>query len=514
MRPRARCLALLAGAALAAAAHAPPARADAGNGAVLYLPYAASRDDVAEPGRVWGLQLALEHYPAYHDATVAADLGAARAAGLGMVRTFVRWDEIEPANAAPEAFDWRSTDARLAPYREAGMDLVLAIVAYPDWAMVYQCGFGHRPGMAGEWRQFVRALAERYGDPSWRVALWEIGNEVDGRTEVRPSDHDPVRRPPGHAPGQPSVPIGGCWGDRAAEFVAFHRAAWRELRLVRPEARVAFGGLAYAPFEDNFVEGFLEGFLAAGGGPLVDVLSVHWFGGVEYAEPDGVARLRALRAVLLRHGVDVPIWLTEVHRMTRHGDRESELWPVPWLTHDLVEVLAEPYVQRVSWYGWRDFPSEVVAGVGSPWQRGMVREDGVAKRALPVLAGVVERTRGRPAPLDVRPGSRAEAEAAARAMAPNAPPAAFSAEPPEALFATVFARRRAGGVDVVAFARDGGRVRLYLALPPGHGAALWRAPIDAVREGRALEARPLPVVRGVAALDVDGDAAFVRLTRD
>lgn len=478
----------------------------------IYLPFAAARADLGPPTRVWGLQLALEHYPGYHDATVAADLARARAAGLGMVRTFVRWDEIEPEDVEPEGYDWTATDARLAPYRDAGAELVVSIVAYPPWATVYRCGYGLRTGMAAEWRELVRALALRYGGPEWRVALWEIGNEVDGRTTVRPADFDPIRRPPGFGPGEPTVPIGGCWGDRAEAFVAFHRAAWREIRLVDPAARVAFGGLAYAPFEDNFVAGFLDDFLAAGGGPLIDVLSVHWFGGVAYHEPTGVARLRALRAVLARHGVDVPIWLTEVHRMTRHGDAESELWPVEWLTRDLVEVLAEPYVDRVVWYGWRDFPAEVVAGVGSPWQRGMVREDGSDKRALPVLEAVIRATGGRPAPLSIAEGKRSAAEAIAASLIPGALPAAIVEGPSEDVFGAVFARPGSGEMHVVAFARRGGPATVRLALPPGWSAAVLRAPQEAVRAGTAPVVDRPAVVRGVVDVALGADTALVRLT--
>lgn len=477
-----------------------------------YLPYAAQTVDLAAPPRDWGVQFALEHYPELHDATVAHDLTRARAAGMGTVRTFVRWDEIEAENLAPEDFDWRVTDARLSAYRAAGFELIVGIVGYPEWAMVYGCGYDHRTGMAGEWRAFVRALAQRYGGPDWQVVLWEIGNEVDGRTTVRASDFDPIRRPPGHGPGQPTAPIGGCWGDRAAAFLRFYRGAWREIRLLDPLARITFGGLAYAPFEDNFVPGFLDDFLALGGGELIDVLSVHWFGGVGYYEPTGIARLEALRATMARHGVDVPVWLTEVHRMTRHDDRESELWPVPWLTQDLIEVLAEPSVERVIWYGWRDFPAPVVAGVGSPWQRGMLREDGADKLALPVLASVIRATAGRPAPLALAGGDRVDAESAARAMTAADAPYAVVDGGSDGIFAATFERPRSGEAHVAAFVRDGHRAVAWLAVPPGWRVTVLRFPLGAVRAGDAPVVERPAVRGGVVELALDGETTLVRLT--
>lgn len=508
-RLRVRCRGAIAAAialALPTLAAGPPAGAAA---ARVFLPWVGARADLDPPGRAWGVQLALEHYPAYHDGTVAADLARARSAGLGMVRTFVRWDEIEPSNVGSGDYDWRATDARLAPYRDAGAELIVSIVAYPPWATVYRCGYDLRAGMAAEWRAFVRALALRYGGPAWRVVLWEIGNEVDGRTTVRPSDFDPVRRPPGFAPGEPTVPIGGCWGDRASEFVAFHRAAWRELRLVDPSARVAFGGLAYSPFEDNFVPGFLDAFLAAGGGPLIDVLSVHWFGGVGYHEATGPERIRALRASMERHGVDVPIWLTEIHRMTRHRDADSELWPVAWLTRDLVEVLAEPAVDRVVWYGWRDFPDEVVAGVGVPWQRGMVRADGSDKPALAVLEDVVRVTGGHPSPMPVRAGRRADAEAAALDQPTGRLPSLVVDGAPEAVFAATFVRGRE--VHAVAFSRDGSALRAWIALPSGMAVTVHRYPVEGVRSGTAPVVERPAVRRGVVEVALGADAAIVRL---
>jgi len=186
---------------------------------------------------VFGTQFApfQEEIPAMYADVVAHDLPRVQQAGFTSIRTHVYWRDIEPANTTPDAFNWAGYDQRLRDYREHGLDPLVGIVGYPKWATRYACGGGLLEGMAPEWRQFVRALAERYSAPPYNVHLWEIGNEVDGETEVDPAEDG--QRPPDQGGNEPTWPFGGCWGDMASEYVEFLRIAYQEIKSSGPPTR-------------------------------------------------------------------------------------------------------------------------------------------------------------------------------------------------------------------------------------------------------------------------------------
>jgi hypothetical protein len=323
---------------------------------------------------------------------VALELGRAHEAGVRAIRTNVQWREVEPSNVSPDAFNWEATDSRLRQYASAGYEVVLTVVAYPKWAMVYQCGYGYNDGMEAEWRQFVRALASRYSDPKFGVTTYEIGNEIDGTTRVDAVDHD---RPPGWAPGEPTLPVGGCWGDRPAEYVGFLRAAYEEIGAAHPSARVMAGSLAFTWVDDGFHKDFLDGMLAAGGGRYTDVVGYHWFPDLKTffpEEPTGPEKYRQVRDVMASHGLNVPVWLTETYQLTQEGDPSSEVPQVRFLTKELVDLLAVSDLQRVFWYSWVDYPGQEPGYR----QRGLVRSDRQPKPGLGALPYAVKYTNGVP----------------------------------------------------------------------------------------------------------------------
>jgi hypothetical protein len=359
------------------------------------MPLVLASADLAPPlPRTWGLQFALEFLGDRHLDNVALELPRARTFGLASVRTNIPWDEIEPVDVAPEHYDWTIADARIGEYSEAGFDVIATLISYPPWAVRYGCGGGFLQGGEEHWREFVRAIAERYSRPPFRVVLWEIGNEVDGETRIRDEDFE---RPPGWGPGEPTVPHGGCWGDMAPEYVAFLRAAYEEIKAVDPDAKVAYGGLALQPWEDRFHLDFMDRFLEAGGSAYYDVDNYHWFAHLSDipGQPRGPEKHGWLMAALARHGAaGRPVWLTETYRLTRPSQPETEADQVRFLTREIVEMLALPEIERVYWYGWVDYPS----GIGDSDQigRGLIRPDRTPKPATDVLAHVVAATNGVP----------------------------------------------------------------------------------------------------------------------
>ena len=366
----------------------------------IHLPWLGRDADLSRPHRItFGFQFAMEDFPEQHREDLRLELPRGRHVGLRSVRARLFWDHVEPENVAPEDFDWSATDERFAAYTAWGYDLMVQVIAYPRWATVYPCGYDLLPGMEEEWRQFLRAAVERYGEAN-RVVAWEIGNEPDGRSHVIPSDWD---RHEGWGRGEPKGPYGGCWAGRADRYVHFLREAYQEIKAVDPDAIVTYGGLAYTDHGGNFDKGFLADLLAAGGGDWFDVVNYHWFPNVPSHNP-GRKHHREQLAILASHGVtDRPVWLTETTRLTRRKDRDSEAWQIEYLTRQLPEMLTFPEIERVHFYGWTDFPDDVSDGFGD-FQRGFVRNDHSPKAALPLIPRMMEAVRGEPGRMSVGAG--------------------------------------------------------------------------------------------------------------
>lgn len=362
------------------------------SGATTYVPYASRGAEHALPGgRVWGVQFAWDSVPVEHRKAVTLELKRPATLGVRSVRTMLHWRQIEPQNREPSAYDWSVADELLGDYSRQ-YDVLVSIVDYPAWATVYKCGYDFQPGMDAEWRQFIRALAERYSRPPYRIAGWEISNEVDIKTTIDDLDR---KRPEEWGGGEPTVPVGGCFGDRPEAYLRFLRSARAEIKAVSPTAVVTLGGLAYVSTVPGFHPEFLDRFLDLGGGDAIDVMNLHWFPDIP-TEPSGTSKFAAVRASLAAHGKgDLPIWITETYRLTQANDPDSPRRQMLFLTGDLAQILAIPQVQRVYWYGWVDFPTAYKAQPTDP-DRGLVTSAYEAKPALKVLPLAIAQTDGRP----------------------------------------------------------------------------------------------------------------------
>lgn len=313
---------------------------------------------------------------------VEHDLPLVQRAGFTSLRTHIYWREIEPENTTPENFDWTRYDQRLQDYAERGFDSILGIVAYPRWATKFACGGGMLDGAAPEWREFVRAAAERYSQPPYDVHIWEIGNEVDGETEVEPEDAD---RPPPLGHLEPTWPFGGCWGDIAPQYVEFLRIAYEEIKAVDPDATVMLGGLAYAEFDHWFMRDFLDNFLAAGGGEYTDVLGFHWFKSFQADWPSAVDKARELRETMAAHGIDKPMWLTETWMPDRILDTDNRQERYRFITQDLPRAVGTGEVLRVYWFAFSDWPEG-----WSDFDRGLVDREHQPKPGLKLFEIMTE----------------------------------------------------------------------------------------------------------------------------
>jgi hypothetical protein len=259
---------------------------------------------------------------------VRADLALVAAAGLGVLRVSMGWDDLEPQKDH-YVFDFWDQVVRLAEERHIRL---IPYVAYtPAWnAEGHFEDFWRRPPRdVGEFGQLMELLARRYRG---RIGSWELWNEPDN------ADY---------------------WRGSVAAYQALLRAGAEGVRRGDPAARVVSGGLA------GKVE-FLRGVL---GDPAtarsIDVVNVHAYNETWNGSPleqltgylDEVAALAGSR----------PLWLAEVgysnHRRggevspgyhARYGYEHSPSFQADVLVRTLALALAGPHLSLVAWYELKD----------------------------------------------------------------------------------------------------------------------------------------------------------------
>ena len=120
---------------LLAGAPAPAARA---SDSALFLPLAlrsaAPARSPPDRGAVFGLQISEARF---RDPRIIADV---RAAGATYWRTFVFWDEIEPARTSPPVYDWRGYDPLFQAADRLGLTVIAEVQGNPPWAAEFPGG--------------------------------------------------------------------------------------------------------------------------------------------------------------------------------------------------------------------------------------------------------------------------------------------------------------------------------------------------------------------------------------
>jgi hypothetical protein len=207
----------------------------------------------------------------------------------------------------------------------------------------------------------------------------------------------------------------------------------------------------------------------------------HWFAHLSKipGQPTGPEKHRWLMDALQRHGQGGrPVWLTETYQLTLTGQPATLGDQVEFLTHDLVEMLALPEIERVYWYSWVDNPP----GIGDADQigRGLIGGDRVPKPAALVLPFTLDYTNGIPedrSTADVR--------------------------------ATAFRWYRTPLDTMLLWSRDGASHAYAIPARPGKLARVRRFPVDAVISGDCCPERLVAPVDGAYRLDVGGQTLYV-----
>ena len=284
--------------------------------------------------------------------------------------TYVAWPNLEPERGR---WAFGLLDKLVGEAQAHGVELLMPLAHSPRWASArpdepgaYTPGAVAEPANIDDWRNYVRAVGQRY---KGRIAAYEVWNE--------PSDR-------AHFSG--SV-------DKLVELTC---EASRILKAIDPAVRIVSAGSA----GDGSHIRYLDNFLARGGAACIDVVAHHFY--MPRFGPEAMVPLiREVKAVMRKNGVaHLPLWNTEtgwwVHNVDgeqapahiqrggwRQLDADLELGAS--IQRSLLLLRAEG-VERVYWYQWVDAVMGLADAAGRP-KPGTRFWDEVVNRMLGQVVG-------------------------------------------------------------------------------------------------------------------------------
>jgi polysaccharide biosynthesis protein PslG len=314
------------------------------------------------------------------DARVAAQLDRVAATGAGLVRVDVGWASLEQEGKGQwSRWHLGRLDRLVGAVRARRLQLLLTVFGTPCWASTAPDEL--RQGCQGDWwDRGVQAYAPRdprdYAD-ALSFLVRRYGPGIDWEIWNEPNHSEFFIAP-----------------DRPAAYAALLRKAHDAIKAADPGATVVGGSLSRAD------AGFTEVVYQHGVQGTFDVWSVHpYAGGRSPLDPGGGTELPsyaqgvpAVREVMLRHGDDKPLWLTEVGWNTsavRGGsdwaNGVDERTQADYL--DLAFRLARlwSYVDAVVWYALEDRSADRDVPQAN---YGLLRADGRPKPAFDVFSFV------------------------------------------------------------------------------------------------------------------------------
>ncbi|MHB1131303.1 MAG: hypothetical protein ACYC4L_02830 [Chloroflexota bacterium] len=267
-------------------------------------PPRANTEDLAPvvhtSGNPFGLNTFL--YQEVEEAKIRRSLDIIRAAGIGLIREQVPWQEFErgrKGNFWDERWQresWHNLDRLVGLVEEYGLELIARVDYPPDWALAAGTQWhASPPARLDDYGDFVHALASRYRG---RIKYYQVWNEPNLTIE---------------------------WGMRpvnAAEYVALLRAAYPRIKEADPEAVVIAAALAptieMGPQNLSDLE-YLRQMYEAGGREFFDIVSVNPYGlrsGPDdrrfTSQDSNFSRPIQAREIMVRFGdTSKPIWASE-----------------------------------------------------------------------------------------------------------------------------------------------------------------------------------------------------------
>ena len=170
--------------------------------------------------------------------------------------SYFTWNVIEPQKGQ---FDWELTDLYAQGASNAGVKISAVIQPFASWdqkntSPLTNCNaldFAYYDYKAGppndlaEYEIFLTKTVERYKD---KVAVWEIGNEYDGRC--------------------------GGYENNPQGYFNLLKISSETIKKVDPQAKVTNGGAL--EFSDNSIRNFWTKFFQLGGGQYIDYFNLHY----------------------------------------------------------------------------------------------------------------------------------------------------------------------------------------------------------------------------------------------
>jgi polysaccharide biosynthesis protein PslG len=260
-------------------------------------------------------------------------------APVGSVRLWdngVSWREIE---VAPGVFDWALLDAEIAKARANGASVLLVLGQTPAFhstkpgrASTYGPGASAMPTKAA-WTAYVRAVAYRNRTVWGGVADFQVWNEANV---------------PGYWSGTPAQMAQlTSWTDRAL------RAAGSSATLVAPAMVTRL--TSQRKWIDSY---YKQRVRRKNVSAYVDAVSFQLYPAPSAGPEAAMTLLAAARRILARHGVNKPIWNTEVNYGLVGGPSAGATARGISVERQVANVLrtfalnAGNRVRRVYWYSW------------------------------------------------------------------------------------------------------------------------------------------------------------------
>ena len=199
------------------------------------------------------------------------ELAGIAAAGIGYARVDLDWAQVEPR---PGVWNFTRWDGVV---EEAGRQGVKLLPILGSGLPAHG-----KPPFRNMQRYltYVERCVSRY---KGKIDCYEVFNEVD------------QPRPWGEAPNP-------------ANYAVLLRETCRVIKRIDPEAKVLFSGVSCLGKPVEFVEKALR----AGAGTSFDVMNFHPYQWHNVPEAQLPLRIRELRKVMRKYGVDKPIWITEI----------------------------------------------------------------------------------------------------------------------------------------------------------------------------------------------------------
>ncbi len=265
--------------------------------------------------------------------------------GVGWVRVFAAWNIFEPNRDRLNEPEIAALEAGIAALPK-GTKVIVDVVNTPEWE-TGSSNTAMPPSKTADYARFVGALAKRLAG---RVSAWEIWNEEDAS-------------------------LWWASGPNAAAYTALLQAAYPAIKAADPSATVVLGGLTGNDYE------FLEELYADGAKGFFDAVAVHTDTICDVESPYEILRnsqtdprinrwsflgYRTVHEVMLAHGDDSPIWMTELGWSTDTSVCNSGAWAgqkaagvspqqqATFLLQAYHCLAQDPYVQVGIWYGLQD----------------------------------------------------------------------------------------------------------------------------------------------------------------